>query len=94
VLQLGRGYIKRGLTCTALKLHQPRPKHAKACTSMKHVTSFTHLDSVGSNTLTFNGRVHGHALAPGSYELTLTPTLGTLSGDQIVARFRVVKGGS
>jgi hypothetical protein len=94
VLQLGRGYIKRGLTCTALKLHQARPKHAKACTSTKAVTSFTHVDSVGSNTLTFNGRVHGHALAPGSYELTLTPSLGTLNGSQVVGHFRIVKSGS
>jgi hypothetical protein len=38
--------------------------------------SLTKNGAQGSNTVTFNGRIGGHKLAPGTYQLTATPSFG------------------
>jgi hypothetical protein len=51
--------------------------HGKRCTRDVPVRgSFAHAGVAGANSLRFSGRVHGHALAPGSYLL-----IATYSGD-------------
>ncbi len=48
-------------------------KHA-ACKRLVKVGSFSVAGRAGSNTVSFSGRLGGHALAPGSYELSSTET--------------------
>jgi hypothetical protein len=64
--------------------------HGKRCTRDVPVRgSFAHAGVAGANSLRFSGRVHGHALAPGSYLL-----IATYSGDagraSASAPFRIV----
>jgi hypothetical protein len=66
------------------------PLHATGCTIRKRLGSLTHVDTVGVDRLAFNGRLGGHALAPGSYQLQATPKLGTLSGKTETATFEVL----
>jgi len=66
-----------------------RPKHARPCTAAKTIGSFTHADKVGANSITFTGRLGGHALAAGTYLLEAAPKLGSLTGKTISAGFRV-----
>jgi hypothetical protein len=37
----------------------------------------------------FNGRIRGRALVAGSYELQVTPTLGSLIGKTKTVKFRI-----
>jgi phosphatidylinositol-3-phosphatase len=87
--QLLPGYRLAGKSCKALKSKHKRPKHSKKCTVTKTVTSFTHTDTAGSNSIVFTGRVHGHALPAGSYVLIATPTLNGLSGKPATAKFQI-----
>ena len=87
---LAHGYRTGPHGCKALGSHHKLPRHRKACTVARNVDSFTHTDTTGENVITFSGRVHGHPLAPGSYLLSVTPALGSLSGNTSSAHFRVV----
>jgi hypothetical protein len=44
-------------------------RHARRCTILTRVGSFTHTDRAGLNSFHFSGRIRGHRLAPGVYEL-------------------------
>jgi hypothetical protein len=44
-------------------------KHGKHCTLLTKVGSFTHADKAGADSLRFSGRINGHKLTAGSYEL-------------------------
>ncbi len=50
--------------------------HAKCTLTTKISGSITATGSAGANAFTFNGKLAGHTLAPGSYVLTATPTGG------------------
>ncbi len=72
-----------------------RPKHARAhhgrsCTRFTPVGSFTHGDVAGANRFHFTGRVNGHALAPGGYELSATPVAGGVTGRTRTVVFRIL----
>jgi hypothetical protein len=75
--------------CRALKAGHRRPKHSHACTVAKTIGSFTHQDTAGPNRLPFSGKLHGHALAAGTYSLQVTPTHAGLTGKTITAPFRI-----
>jgi hypothetical protein len=47
----------------------PRKSHGKPCTRTVRIGSFTHTDSTGANSFRFSGRVNGHRLKPGGYQL-------------------------
>jgi hypothetical protein len=59
---------------------------------MVNVGSFTHGDRTGNNDFQFTGRVAGHALRPGSYELHATPRYHGALGTTVTAAFRIVAG--
>jgi hypothetical protein len=75
--------------CKLLAAGHKRPKHSKTCTAAKTIGSFTHLDKAGANSITFSGRLGGHALAAGTYLLKAAPKLGALTGKTISAPFKV-----
>ena len=56
----------------------------------KLVGSFSHLDRVGKNRLHFTGRLRGHALAPGRYQLRLFSTLAAQHGNTITGSFTIL----
>jgi hypothetical protein len=55
----------------------------------KGIGSFHRTDHIGKNSFHWSGKVDGHDLAPGSYELEATPKLGSLKGKTISAKFGV-----
>jgi len=54
------------------------------------VGKFTHADHAGANAFRFDGRMNGHSLPAGSYELALTARLNGLSSSTITVRFRIL----
>ena len=43
----------------------------------------------GADVFTFNGKIDGHALAPGSYRLLATPTTDGIAGSQQQTTFEI-----
>jgi hypothetical protein len=80
---------RRGHKCVP----PPRSKHrrqGKPCVRGVLVGSFTHHDQAGANRLHFTGRLRGHALRPGSYELKATATLHGRHSRTVSAAFVIV----
>jgi hypothetical protein len=73
--------------CKALS--GPLPKHAHKCTRGVYKGSFSHQDKAGSNSFNFNGRVGGHRLSLGSYQVQATAKLGALTGKTVKAGFKI-----
>jgi hypothetical protein len=67
---LGKGLLSHGKCIKPPKGHT----HGRACTRLKNLGSFTHADTAGANRFRFSGRVAGHTLKPGSYQLLSAPT--------------------
>jgi hypothetical protein len=89
VFKLEQGYrIGKG-PCTRLPAPGPAPKHSHPCTRDVVKGSFSRDDRVGSNSFDFSGRVSGHQLSTGSYELDATPKLGILTGKTVSAKFEI-----
>ncbi|HWF50991.1 MAG TPA: alkaline phosphatase family protein [Solirubrobacteraceae bacterium] len=90
VVRTGPAYRvgKKG-ACKLLATGHKRPKHSKVCTAAKTIGSFNHVDKAGANSITFSGRLGGHALAAGSYVLRAAPKLGSLTGKTVSAGFKV-----
>ncbi len=66
--------VRHGKTCTVLTKHaKGNPRH---CTRYMIVTTLTHADHAGLNTIHFSGRVNGRVLPAGTYRLTLTARNG------------------
>jgi hypothetical protein len=53
----------------------------KRCTSLLLVGTLTHVDVAGANRVRFDGRIAGHALPAGLYQLRITPSLGGVAGN-------------
>ena len=81
---------KRGRSCVKPTRSN---RNAKRCTRYVLVrrSSFKHVDKAGTNSFRFTGRAGGKTLAPGSYRLFATPTLGRTSGKAVSAAFRIVR---
>jgi uncharacterized repeat protein (TIGR01451 family) len=68
-----------------------RNRHAHAC--VRYVTlpgSFTHAGHSGRNSFRFTGRLNGHKLPPGSYELIATTSAGGHHGRPVQTAFKIV----
>ncbi len=61
-----------------------------SCHSSLRLGTFTHRDRAGVNSLRFSGRLHGHALAPGRYLLTVTATLTGQRSPAITTSFVIL----
>jgi hypothetical protein len=61
----------------------------KRCTSLLLVGSFTNADVAGTNKFHFSGRVGGHALHAGLYQVRITPSLDGLAGNTLMGEFDV-----
>jgi hypothetical protein len=90
VIELEKGYKLGHGACKALPKQGHGPKHAHHCTRDVSKGSFSHRDSAGSNSFDFSGRVRGHRLSRGSYEVEATPKLGALTGKTVSAKFKIV----
>ncbi len=73
-------------TSTVLHCAGSRGRCGKPAT----VGTFSHRDRAGINTLRFTGRLHGHALAPGRYLLTVTATLAGQRSAALTAAFVIL----
>ena len=89
VLQARPGVMLRG-HCAAPPRH-PRHKPGHACTRYVAVGGFTHPDASGLNRLHFTGRVGGHKLPPGNYQLTATPRSHGKAGTAVSTHFRILR---
>jgi hypothetical protein len=87
IARTSAGFRRRHGACKPL-VHK-RPAHTSKCTFVKTVGGFSHSDIAGANTVPWNGKIKGKALAIGSYVLAVTPQLGTLHGTTRTVRFRV-----
>ncbi len=70
-----------------------RSVHGKRCTRFSTLGSFSHSDAAGANRFRFTGRVRGHPLKPGSYQLVSAPTnTAGKTGAAHTSAFRIVSG--
>jgi inosine-uridine nucleoside N-ribohydrolase len=65
--------------------------HAKRCFVLVSIGYFTHQDVAGMNRFRFTGRIHGHRLAPGDYELEMVPHNVAGNGTMRSKSFRIVR---
>jgi len=71
----------------------PERRKRKRCTRFVSVGAITSSGKSGRNTLRFDGRIGGRALAPGSYRATITATdAGRLRSTARTVSLRVVRG--
>jgi hypothetical protein len=80
--------VRHAGTCDSPPKHRHHGK-LKSCTRLVRVGSLTHQDSAGTNRLRFNGRLRGHALRAGGYEVTATATLAGEQSGTIGASFTI-----
>lgn len=66
-------------------------KHAKSCTFLRSLGSFTHLDEAGTNVFRFTGRVAGHTLGPGSYRLSAVARTGSAASATRSVAFKITR---
>jgi hypothetical protein len=92
VIELEHGYKIGSGPCKALPTDGHAPAHSHRCTRDVPKGSFSHQDAVGPNSFDFSGRVRGHRLSPGSYELKATPKFETLTGKTVSAKFTISSG--
>jgi uncharacterized repeat protein (TIGR01451 family) len=68
-----------------------RNRHARTCTRLITVPgSFTLVARTGLDSFRFTGRVNGHKLVPGRYELIGTPSADGRAGQPLQATFKIV----
>jgi hypothetical protein len=89
-MRMTEGYKLGHHACKALRAGHGRPQHSKSCVITKTIGSIAHKDTAGTNHIQFTGQLRGHALAAGAYLLSATPTLGSLTGKAISARFHII----
>jgi hypothetical protein len=64
-------------------------KHGKRCTILTAVGSFSHVDSVGADSLHFSGRLKGKKLAAGSYRLQAVARDAAGNGAAVDKSFKI-----
>ncbi|HUB76223.1 MAG TPA: fibronectin type III domain-containing protein, partial [Solirubrobacteraceae bacterium] len=62
---------------------------AKSCSIFKQVGSFTHVDVAGRNSVHFSGRVDGHSLRGGLYQVRIRASLDGATGNTVKIEFDV-----
>jgi hypothetical protein len=55
----------------------------KRCTSLALVGTFAHTDVAGGNKVHFSGRLDGHRLSAGLYQIRVTPNLAAVPGNTL-----------
>ncbi len=78
VLQVRAGFKQAGGCVIA-----SRAPARKACTSLVLIGAFTHVDLAGANKLHFSGRLSGHSLHGGLYQIRITPSLNGVPGNTL-----------
>ena len=68
---IGKGILTHGKCAKPPRSGKP---HGRSCTRYAILGSFSHVDSSGANRFRFTGRLAGHTLKPGSYQLVSAPT--------------------
>ena len=63
--------------------------HAKRCKLVTILGSFTHTDTVGTNSLHFSGRINGRKLTPGAYVLRAIAHNAAGNGKTVSAAFTI-----
>jgi hypothetical protein len=81
--------VKRGRACVAPPTGKPRGT-GKRCTRLVLIGSFSHRDHAGRNRLRFTGRLDGHALSPGNYQLTARARLAGQQSRTIRTSFTIL----
>jgi hypothetical protein len=89
VLQARPGVILRG-HCAPPPKH-PLHQRVHACTRYVDVGGFSHPDASGLNRFHFTGRVGGHKLPAGTYQLTATPRSDGKAGTAVSTHFRILR---
>jgi hypothetical protein len=79
-----------GKRCVAPAKHKSHRKHVKRCTSSALVGHFKKTDSAGKNSLTFNGVLNGHRLAPHRYRLEVVAKNANGTSQVLHAVFSIV----
>ena len=74
-----------------VKKRSPSSRLQKKCAATVALGKFSRSDKAGANTFHFTGRLSGHALKPGAYELTARPSAGGRPGKPVTVRFHVVR---
>ncbi len=86
--------VRSGRRCVTPPQHpsikHASTKHPRPCTRVVPVGSFSHLDRVGANGFTFTGRLRGHKLPAGGYQLAATPRAHGATGTTVSVSFRIV----
>jgi hypothetical protein len=83
--------VRRGGLCVKPPPHRRRSSHLAHCTRTVTRGSFTHADVAGANGFEFTGRLNGHRLALGRYELSVRAVNSSAeTGLPVSAGFRVV----
>jgi hypothetical protein len=78
VLQVRAGFKQAGGCVIA-----SRTPARKACTWLVLIGAFTHVDLAGANKLHFSGRLSGHSLHAGLYQIRITPSLNGVPGNTL-----------
>jgi hypothetical protein len=89
VIALEKGYKVGKGPCKVPPRKGHPPKHSHHCTHDVSKGTFSHQDVSGGNSFVFSGRVHGHRLSQGSYEVEATPKFQTMTGKTATAKFKI-----
>jgi hypothetical protein len=66
-------------------------RNARRCTRLVALPgSFRRAGGTGANSFRFTGRLAGHKLKPGAYQLVATPKAGATTGRAASAPFRII----
>jgi hypothetical protein len=87
-----RSGVKRGKTCVAPPRHPRRFQHLRHCKRVVAIGAFSHIDRAGSNSFRFTGRLRHHALALGSYLLSVVPrNFAHVAGEPRSTAFKIIR---
>jgi len=83
--------VTRGALCVKPPLHRRSATHVVHCTRTVTLGSFTHTDRAGANGFEFTGRLNGHRLELGRYQLLVRAANSSAgAGLPVTAGFRIV----
>jgi hypothetical protein len=83
-LESGR---RQGRSC---KLPSHKNRHGRRCTLKVKAGTFTHADGAGAESARFSGRVKGHRLRAGAYQLVVVPRNANGTGAAVSRSFKVI----
>jgi hypothetical protein len=81
--------VRHGRGC--VRLNGRAPRHARRCSLLVRIGTFTHRDVRGRNSFRFSGRLRRRKLSPGSYVLRAIAAGRSGKSAPVSARFRIVR---